>query len=182
MMDIAQQILTTRGINSKVLVKGNLQRFMTEGHIGLFDFDGVQKRTVLDECMDLDGISMLWRSSNTGYHVWNLSVRSMDEIAIMGLKMGVDCKHVQHGYKMGKWVIRIAPKAHINGNDYKQTPKLLHTWCNTSTRFQSEAHFKVFQALTGKTIHQVDKYQWIGLSAELEAYMTITDRMKQGLK
>lgn len=180
MMDIAHQILTTRGINSKVLMPGHLQRYTTYGHIGLFDFDGVSKRYVLNECMYLDGISILWESSNTGYHLWNLSVRTLDEVALLGLKLGEDCKHVQHGYKMGKWVIRVAPKSYENGNGYKQAPKLLHTWCNESDRLQSEAHFKVFKAITGKTIGQASKYQWIGLCAEVEDYMTIVDTMKQG--
>ena len=182
MESIASQILTTRGVNSKALVKGDLQRFRTCGHIGLFDFDGISKKQVLDSCMDLEGISILWESSSTGYHVWNLTIRSVDEIALLGLKLGEDCKHVQHGYKMGKWVLRIAPKTHFNGNGYKQAPKLLHTWCNDSLRYQSEAHFKLFIALTGKTIVQAHNYGWRGLSAEIEDYMTITDKMKQGLK
>ena len=182
MDSIAAQILTTRGVNSKVLIKGDLQRFRTCGHIGLFDFDGISKKQVLDSCMDLEGISILWESSNTGYHVWNLTVRTLDEVALLGLKLGDDCKHVQHGYKMGKWVLRIAPKAHFNGNGYKQAPKLIHTWCNGSNNPQSKAHFNLFVALTGKTILQVNKYGWMGLSAEIEDYMTITDTMKQGLK
>jgi len=181
-MEVAQQILTTRGVNSKVLVKGNLQRFMTEGHIGLFDFDGISKKEVLNRCMDLEGISILWESSLTGYHVWNLTVRTRDEVALLGLKLGEDCKHVQYGYKMGKWVLRIAPKTFENGNGYKQAPKLRHTWCNESLRYQSEAHFKLFIALTGKTIASANMYGWKGLSAEIEDYMTITDEMKRGLK
>ena len=181
-MNVADQILTSRGVNSKVLVKGNLQRFTTYGHVGLFDFDGIPKRKVLNECMDLEGISILWESSLTGYHVWNLTVRTLDEVALLGLKLGGDCKHVQHGYKMGKWVLRIAPKAHFNGNGYKQAPKLIHTWCNDSLRYQSEAHFKLFIALTGKTIASANMYGWRGLSAEIEDYMTITDKMKDGLK
>lgn len=178
-MNVAHQILTSRGINSKVLVSGNLQRFTTRGHIGLYDFDGVSKRTVLNDCMNLEGISVLWESSNTGYHVWNLTVQSVDEIAILGLKLGVDCKHVQHGYKMGKWVLRISPKYLENGNSYKQSPKLVHTWSNESSKCQSEPHLKVFQAITGKTIAAADNYQWIGVCEEVEDYMTITDKMKQ---
>lgn len=189
MKNIVNQILTTRGVNSKVLVRGNLQRFMTEGHIFIGDFDGVSKRKVLDSCMDLEGISILWESSKTGYHVWNLAVRTLDEVALLGLKLGEDCKHVQHGYKMGKWVLRITPKFHKavtcgmeHDVRYKPAPKLISTWCNESMRSQSKAHFNLFIALTGKTVLQADKYNWIGVSAQIEDYMTITDKMKQGLK
>ena len=181
-MNVADQILTTRGVNSKVLIKGDLQRFRTCGHVGLFDFDGISKRKVLNECMDLEGISILWESSKTGYHIWNLTVRSLKEVADLGLVLGSDCKHVQHGRKQGKWAIRITKKLYDNGRPYKPAPKLLHTWCNDSLRYQSEAHFKLFIALTGKTIVQANNYGWRGLSAEIEDYMTITDKMKDGLK
>ena len=188
---VASQILTTRGVNSKVLVRGNLQRFMTEGHIFIGDFDGVSKRKVLNDCMDLEGISILWESSLTGYHVWNLTVRTIDEVALLGLKLGEDCKHVQHGYKMGKWVLRITPKFRDGEKNhlgpahpwkYKPAPKLICTWCNESKRSQSKAHFNLFVALTGKTVLQANKYDWIGVSAQIEDYMTITDEMKRGLK
>ena len=189
MDSVASQILTTRGVNSKVLIKGDLQRFRTCGHIGLFDFDGISKRQVLDSCMNLEGISILWESSKTGYHVWNLTVSTLDEVALLGLKLGEDCKHVQHGYKMGKWVLRITPKFHEavtcgvkHDVRYKPAPKLICTWCNESMRSQSKAHFNLFVALTGKTVLQADKYDWMGVSAQIEDYRTITDEMKRGLK
>ena len=191
MDSVASQILTTRGVNSKVLIKGDLQRFRTCGHIGLFDFDGISKKQVLDSCMDLEGISILWESSKTGYHVWNLTVRTLDEVALLGLKLGEDCKHVQHGYKMGKWVLRIAPKFRDGEKNhlgpahpwkYKPAPKLISTWCNESIRTQSKAHFNLFVALTGKTVLHADNYEWMGVSAQIEDYRTITDEMKAGLK
>lgn len=182
MLNVAKQILTTRGVNSKVLIKGDLQKFKTCGHIGLFDFDGIPKRQVLDECMYLEGITILWESSSTGYHVWNLTIRSIEEIAVLGLKLGSDCLHVQHGIKMGKWVLRIAPKFQEGSKQYKPAPKLIHTWCNDSLRYQSQAHLKLFIALTGKTILHINSYGYRGMSAEIEDYMTLTDKMKAGLK
>lgn len=177
-MNVADQILTTRGCNSKVLVKGTVQRFMAMGHIGLFDFDGMSKQRVLDNCLELNGINILWASSLTGYHLWNLSIRPIDDIALMGLKLGSDCKHVQHGYSLAKWVLRITPKFRENDTQYKPAPKLLHTWCNDSIRKQSEPHYKLFQALTGTTIAQAKLYEFDGISAEVEDYRTMTDLMK----
>lgn len=177
-MNVADQILTTRGVNSKVLVPGIVQRFQTAGHIGLFDFDGMSKQRVLDNCLELDGINILWASSLTGYHLWNLSIRTKDEVALMGLKLGSDCKHVQHGYALGKWVLRITPKFRENDTQYKPAPKLLHTWCNDSIRIQSEPHYKLFQALTGTTTAQAKFYKVEGVTAEVEDYRTMTDNMK----
>ena len=181
-VNIAKQILTTRGVNSRVLIKSDgVQQFKECGHIGLFDFDGVSKKHILDECMELDGINILWESSKTGYHLWNLTIRSIEEIAVLGLKLGSDCKHVQHGIRTGKWVLRIAPKFRENNKKYKPAPKLIHTWSNDSLRFQSQAHFKLYIALTSKTILHANSYGWRGLSAEIEDYLTMTDKMKAGL-
>lgn len=184
---IVKQILTTKGINSKVLVPGDRQPLKTLGHVGLFDFDGISRKRVLDETMNLEGINILWESSSTGYHVWNLTVRPVDEIALLGLRLGADSKHVAHGYRQGKWVLRITPKMHYGIDDsvgyrqYKPAPKLLHTWANDSLRTQSEPHFKMFVALTGKTIAQANLYEFVGLSAEQEVYMTMSDKLKRAV-
>ena len=182
MLNVAKQILTTRGVNSKVLIQGDLQKYKTVGHIGLFDFDGLSKQYILNNCMDLDGINILWASSKTGFHLWNLSVRTVPEIALMGLKLHSDCKHVAHGYCQGKWVLRIAPKFRENESRYKPAPKLVCTWANDTLKAQSKAHFSLFIALTGKTLLHANSYDYIGLAAaEIEDYRTITDKMKAGL-
>lgn len=180
-MNVVNQILTTRGINSRVLIPGELQRFRTLGHIGLFDFDGISKQEVLDRCLELPGINILWASSSTGYHIWNLSIMTLDDIALLGLYLKSDCKHVQHGYIQRKWVLRITPKFRGDTEQYKPAPKLIHTWCNESPYSQSKAHYKVYSALTGKTISQAKEYKFEGLAGEVEDYMTMTDMMKDGL-
>ena len=181
MLNVAKQILTTRGVNSQVLVKGDLQKYKTIGHVGLFDFDGLSKRYVLDECMNLEGINILWESSKTGYHLWNLTIRPIEEIALLGMRLNSDCKHVAHGYRMGKWVLRIAPKFRDNERRYKPAPKLRHTWCNDSVRTQSKPHLKLYIAMTDKTMLHKNSYEYKGLAANIEDYQTITDKMKAGL-
>ena len=185
-MKIENEILTTRGVNSCVrvesdgeFVKG--QRWWTENHIGLFDFDGVSKTQLLNEMMDVPGINIIWRSSQHNYHLWNLTVRAPEEIALEGLRMHCDCKHVSHGFKRRKWVLRIAGKFRDNETEpYKEPPKFLHAYCNPSNTPQSLPHFRLFQALTGKTICYKANYVFIGESAQVETYKTITDRMKAG--
>lgn len=165
---IGHEILTTRGVTSRV----------DEQNIGLFDFDvGISKSRVLNEVMDMDGINLIWRSSQTGFHVWNLSIRTVDEIAMLGLRMGADCKHVQSGVSRGHWVLRISPKWH-NGEIYKPEPKFLHSLCNPSARPQSLPHMNLFSALTGKTVCENGSYAWTGKSLDIEAYRTYTDKMK----
>ena len=165
-MKIENEILTTRGVNScvrlesdGVFVKG--QRWWTNFHIGIHDFDGVRKSQVLDETMDLEGINILWSSSRQNYHLWNLTCQTVDEIALQGLKMHCDCKHVAHGYKRKKWVLRIAGKFHEGETEpYKPAPKFLHTYSNPSNKPQSLPHFRLFQALTGKTLSCKQNYEF----------------------
>jgi len=187
---IANEILTTRGVNSCVYIddldgeqKPNVRKW-TELHIGLHDFDIVSSRSdLLNRIMDNEGINILWLSSDNEmpkYHYWNLTCKTPNEILIDGATMGCDCKHVNHGFRRKKWVLRISGKYHTDGTLFKGSPKLLFTWCNPSTRPQSKPHFELFKAITGKTLLECDlnSYEWIGRSAQFETYLTITDKMK----
>lgn len=179
--EIANQILTTNGINSRVRIESEgLQQYKTAGHIGLYDFDGnVSKKAILERTLDLPGVNVLWRSSKTGYHLWNLSVMETDDVALMGLQLRADCKHVQQGYVQGRWVLRISSKMH-KGKAYKPAPKLLHTWCNESYRAQSKPHLRIFEAITCKKLlsNYTKEYEWIGCALERETYQTFTDKMR----
>jgi len=184
MLNVAKQVLETTGVNSRVLIEcDGVQKYTECGHILIADFDDLSKREVLNRCMTLEGISVLWESSPTGhnYHIWNLTVRSFEEIAIIGNRLGADCKHIQHGVQMGKWVIRYLPKFKENGRQYAPAPKLISTWCNESLRCQSKPHFALFIALTGKTVLHANDYDYIGLSAEIEEYLTVTKIVKKRL-
>lgn len=167
-MKVEKEILTTRGVTSRVGVH----------HMGLFDFDnGITKAHVLRAALDLDGTNILWRSSKTGYHLWNLAIRSPDEIALLGLSMGADCKHVQSGYKKNKWVLRISPKWK-DDVIYKGAPTLLNVWHNYTDKPQSLPHKNLFMAITGKRMNQKELYTWEGNAATIEQYRTFTDKMK----
>jgi len=172
MINNRYNILSTTGVTSHA----------DDRNMGLFDFDkGVSKSRILNEALDLDGINILWRSSKTGFHLWNLSIRTDEAIALLGLRMGADCQHVQSGLCKKKWVLRIAPKWQ-DGEIYKPEPKLLNTWCNPSNLDQSKAHMRLFNALTGKRICEAGKYVFAGESADVESYRTFTDTMKERLE
>ena len=179
--DVVKEILTTKGVNSKVMdYSEGVQKYKTIGHIGLFDFDGVKKSLVLEETKDLPGISILFESSEGSFHIYNLCVRDVKEIAILGLKLHCDCKHISHGYKVGKWVLRIAPK--WNGDKpYKPAPKYCLSWFNETELPQSKAHWNVIRAIVPQLRNKVisaGRCVWGGVAAQTEEYMTVTDQMK----
>lgn len=180
-LKIASQILTTEGVNSKVFNRGNRQQYKAIGHVGLFDFDGMRKSEILDRTMELDGINILWASSDTGYHLWNLSIRSVHEIALMGLNLNADPEHVAVGYRKGKWILRISEKKQACGRAYKPAPKFLARWCNESTHFQSKAHWRLFKSLrpVGYRPTYPKAYLMEGCGAEIEQYITMTDALKE---
>jgi hypothetical protein len=191
-INVGKQILTTRGVTSCVYIPELDERTNEDCrtwstmHVGLHDFDdGRKKASLLNDVLGMEGINILWMSSEQPglkkYHFWNLTCKTVNEIALQGLILNSDCKHVSHGYRRSKWVLRIAGKWR-DGQQYKEPPELLHTWCNPSIRPQSIPHFRLFEALTGKTICDNESYTWIGESANIETYMTLTDKMKAAMK
>lgn len=183
MRGVANHILTTRGVNSRVrVVSDGVQKYTNAGHIGLYDFDGnIKKRLVLEETMNLVGINALWRSSKTGYHLWNLSVQCAKDVADIGLLMHTDCKHVSHGRKQDRWVLRIAPK--IKDDEiYKDSPKLMQVWCNPTDFKQSLPHYNLLCGLAYQQGYiitcDVSGYNWVGVAVQKEKYMTMTDKLK----
>ena len=191
-INIGKQILTTRGVTSCVYIpdldeKTNEDcRTWSTLHVGLHDFDdGRSKTSLLKDVLGMEGISILWLSSEQPglkkYHYWNLTCKTVEEITLQGLKLNSDCKHVSHGYRRSKWVLRVAGKWR-DSEEYKAPPKLISTWCNHSARPQSLPHLNLFRALTGKTIIDEECYDFIGNAAQIETYMTLTDKMKAALK
>lgn len=183
---IAEQILTTHGVTSCVHIPEideQYRRNRSTLHCGLYDFDIVPSKTwIMDRTLNMEGVNILWESSRTPsiikYHLWNLTCQTVDEIALHGLKLNADCKHVSHGFRRFVWVLRVAPKIR-DGKIYKPHPTFLHTWSNPSQRPQSLPHLNLFQALTGENVTDVDCYDWIGNTAQIETYMSLTDKMKE---
>ena len=177
------QMLTTRGVNSCVVThesehpdKG--ERPWTKYHVGLFDFDQITKGNLLDKITGLEGINILWRSSETSYHLWNLTLREPEEIALIGLELNADCKHVGHGLRRRKWVLRITGKFRDDETaPYKDAPKPEMVWYNRTARKQSLPHTRLYEALSDKKLQMADAYTLCGESLHTEDYRTLTDRM-----
>lgn len=174
---VRNEILTTQGVKSYVLENGEIV-----GHVFLGDLDGISKELIMYEFAELEGINILWQSSSKGYHIWNLTVRDVDEVALIGLRTHTDCKHVSHGYKTKRWVLRITPKWNTANGVYKKEPKFIQAWYNESMRIQSEAHYKLFCALGNTSIENTNGIKFGGSTLRIDQYMTITDEMKQKLR
>ncbi|MGP8323461.1 MAG: hypothetical protein ACT6FG_05665 [Methanosarcinaceae archaeon] len=176
-------MLTTRGVNSCVVtteeeIPEQGKRPWTKYHVGLFDFDHIQKADLLPKIMDLYGINILWESSPNSYHLWNLTLREPEEIATLGLKMNADCKHVGHGLRRRKWVLRITGKFRDGETKpYKESPEHITTWYNATDRAQSRPHMALYTALTGKSVSRGYGCMVIGKTLNTEDYRTLTDRM-----
>ena len=183
--NIKSEILTTKGIKSIVYENGILQKHKTLGHIGLYDFDGMSQDKVIESCIHEPGINALLESSINSHHVWNFSVKNIDQIALDGLRLGSDCKHVAHGYRAGRWVLRITSKEYEMGEIYKSAPKFITMWYNDSDYPQSIAHFRVLMANINLSYNarlkmKCSSYKWAGCDrATLDEYMTITDNVKK---
>lgn len=174
---VKNEILTTQGVKSYVLDGDTIQ-----GHVFLGDLDGISQELIMYEFGEMPGINILWRSSDKGYHIWNLTIRSLDETALIGLKSHTDCKHVSHGYKFKRWVLRITPKWTSERGAYKDEPSFIQSWYNKTSRFQSKAHYWLFKAMTHTTIKNTQNAKFKGSTLKIDEYMTITDEMKKQMR
>lgn len=181
---IMSEILTTKGIKSTVYENGTLQKYKVLGHVGFYDFDGRSKEFTLNNCMYEPGINALLESSINSYHVWNLSIKHINEVALDGLRLRSDSNHVGLGYREGRWVLRMAGKEYDNEIVYKSAPKLKSMWYNNSKLPQSKAHFKILMAFyniacDAKLKKKCNLYKWAGCDrVTFDEYMTITDTVK----
>lgn len=181
-------IITTTGINSSVIEGDELA-----GHIMLLDYDESGAfNQVRQETANLDGISALFRSSPGSYHVWNLSVRDRDQVALRMLKLHPDTKHIAIGYRKRRWTLRVAGKYHRGPDgeqkeEYKSAPELMDTWANPTELDQSRPHFEILQTIADRqgvtmTEEIPDGTSWRGDRQEVESYLSITDGMKEEIR
>lgn len=178
--EIAKEILTTTGVNSKIKVASDgVQNNKTVGHILLVDYDSYPLTKILSECQYLPGFTALLESSYKHYHLWNLSCRTLEDTAIQALFLHGDSKHTAHGLKAGKWVLRIKAKVRRN-NFVTDRPKFKQIWYNTTDLKQSMPHYRLLAALSGgkSIVKRHENVEWIGRAAEIETYLTVTNSIK----
>jgi len=178
-------IVTTTGINSSVLDGDECV-----GHILLADYDEQGSFNKLrQETATLPGINALFRSSPGSFHVWNLSVRSKDETALLKLELHDDDKHNSIGYRKNRWTLRVAQKS-IGEDQYKEPPELIDVWSNPTDDYpQSRPHWAMLQAIAERQDYgEIEKHadlvawDWAGDRHEVESYLSITDSMKEKIK
>ena len=172
-------ILTTKGVRSYVYDENG----DVIGHILLLDYDGSHTDMQVErEINELPGITALLESSPNSYHAWNLTVRSMENTALKAMRTHCDPKHVQIGFRSGRWVLRIGSKESRSGNEYKSPPELLRVIYNhpdnPEAAPQSTGHFNLLRAMYGVDDIPVP-LEWVGDSYSVEHYRTITDELKE---
>lgn len=168
------EILTTNSVNSHVKDSDG----EVFGHVALFDYDMATVEDIREDFGDMEGITLLLESSENKYHVWNLSVRPVDETALTMLPTETDLKHVRSGYRRGFWRLRAGPKYRPSMDVYKGAPELVRMWANMTDRPQSLPHWRVADALHGLPDRPV-KMNWVGDACSTTEYRTLTDEMKE---
>lgn len=209
---LESQILTTWGMSSAVFNPDpdNNSKYQFIGHIFAGDYDGEDFHYVLDEAMKniyvndelvcmfpkiypkigwyemFPGISAIFKSSETGYHLWNLTIRSLPENALISLQAHVDQAHNASSFRRHCWILRITPKE-VGTDDnrvYKPAPELKRIIYQPTDRPQSLPHYRLLQALAQEATVPIKfpstkDINLDGITLNIEFYKTMTDEMKK---
>jgi len=176
-MNLESEILETVGISSKVFRGDNFL-----GHILLLDYDHMEKVRVLRNIAELPGISILRPSSATGWHVWNLTIRTRDETGLLGLKMWSDALHHAVSYQRSNWILRIGPKLDQKNSEYKPAPGNIEVFSNDTLQAQSLPHLQILKTRFQYRFTKIEnRFQFAGDRTLLETYMTVSDELKKEL-
>lgn len=205
------QILTTWGMSSAVFnpQKKDSTKYQFIGHIFAGDYDGEDFLYVHDEAMKnmycddewvsafpgvynkqgwyemFPGISAIFKSSKTGYHLWNLTIRPRLENAMISLQAHVDQAHNASSFRRHCWILRITPKE-VGTDDnrvYKPAPELKRIIYSPTDRPQSLPHYRLLQALADNATVPIKfpstkDINFDGITLDIEFYKTMTDAMK----
>lgn len=209
---IETQILTTWGMSSAVFDPdpANPKKYKHIGHIFAGDYDGEDFLYVHDEAMKnmycddewvqhfpelypkigwyemFPGISAIFKSSKTGYHLWNLTIRGRLENALISLQAHTDQAHNAASFRRHCWILRVTPKVEGSGEDkvYKPAPVLKRIIYSPTDRPQSMPHYRLLQALAQNTnvpikFPSTKDINFNGVTFDIEFYKTMTDEMKK---
>jgi len=176
-------VLTTTGVNSEVLDNEEY----TLGHILLCDYDdgiGTTYDQMFSEIINLDGITVLLKSSKDSYHVWNLTIRSIENLLKVKAELHDDPKHLCIGYRRGRWALRVSAKYEPQGDKYKDAPQILRVFTNDTDLVQSKPHVKLLEALCKRQDYDlswrdhIPTLNLVGSAAPTEDYLTMVDDLK----
>lgn len=184
---IADELLTTKGVNSPVFTDGELT-----GHVQLADYDDLPKggeSDMWEEVEDLPGVTAVFQSSPDSYHVWNLTVRPFGDTLEELLWLHGDMEHVAIGFRRGYWTLRFWAKERTTGHggrieEYKTAPEPVELIANPTTEPQSIGHWNLLKYLLPVDPPRPDREvtEWVGEDIQVMQYMTITDELKREIR
>lgn len=176
--------LTAKGIDSRVMKGGSYEE--TVGHVLLVDWDDWEMNDRVAELIDdYPGISLLLESSDGSRHMWNLSIRGLDETALELLTLKSDPMRTMMGYRWRppRWVTRFTPKTFDDGEVYKPAPKLIAVQYEPTTLQQSKAHWNIARAYIDGFPEEIPtEVNWYEGSTKAHEYRTYTDEQKEAME
>lgn len=139
---------------------------------------------------DLPGVTVLLESSEGSRHVWNLTMRSLDETALKLLQFKSDPMRTMLGYtwRPPRWVTRVGPKvwdieSMPDGQVYKPAPEYVAMQVNATDRPQSAKHYETLAAHIDGLPPRGEfpnVLNWHRSDVRVEKYRCLTDGQKDG--
>lgn len=186
---VVDSIVTTKGINSKVFNDNG----DVVGHVLLCDYDGATCTYVdmLKEVMELPGINVILKSSDSNYHAWNLSVRNLGNTLFLKAGLHDDSNHTEVGFRRQSWTLRTFPKYDRNDEVYKDSPVIEQVVVNNTSMLQSKPHTRYLHAMLQSQeeplkVDETNSIESLGFLGEskyqIEEYMSVMDSIKEELE
>ena len=184
--EIESGTVLATGVSSVVLSEREGDDLDVEGHALLLDLDDVGPMQAYQVLGRFDGISALLRSSSGSWHLWNLSVRPLDDRLLTALRTPSEALHVQQSAKRGRFILRVSPKWRVDDEGrprgrYKASPEVEEVVHQPSDDPQSFPHLQLLEELAEDSIgvgpRDIDDL--IGERLVRSDYLTLDDGTKR---
>ena len=181
------EILETSGLLSHVREGDE-----TVGHVLMIEWDDIDDVMRPIRTADrIPGVSVLLRSSPGSYHLYNLSVRSVETQLLDAVRKNGDVWQARWAVRRGYFVLRILPKVRSeSGEVYKPAPEPIRVFDSESECPQSRPHRDMLADLArdhgAEEVEEalseaLDSHEWIGDGLRADHYQTVTDDAKEVL-
>jgi hypothetical protein len=181
----AGTVLAT-GVSSVVLSEREDGDLDVDGHTLLLDLDDVDPLQAYQLLGRFDGVSALLRSSSGSWHLWQLSVRPLDDQLLTALRTPAEALHVQQSAKRGRFILRTSPKWRVDDEGrpterYKEAPEVSEVVHQRSDDPQSLPHLQLLDQLADDPIgvEPRDVDDLVGERLVRSDYLTLDDGTKR---